>query len=61
MVAHLIWGMVKAGSLELTCPHCGRKQLRARHGHEHGERYRCAQCHKLFGKAEGEKARRTKK
>lgn len=38
--------------LELRCPHCSKKQLRARKAK--GTEYTCKFCHKKFTREEGE-------
>jgi transposase-like protein len=54
MGIHILAGALKAALIELACPHCGEKQLRARA--EVGRRYRCKHCQRLFSRADGEQA-----
>ena len=43
------------GSVRLTCPHCGKEQLRGQAASSH--RYECRHCGKQFTKAEAEAKR----
>ena len=58
MGIHLLLGALKAGSVELKCPHCGEVQVRARRPRGHD--VRCRNCHKLFRREEGEKTYRQR-
>ncbi len=55
----IFWSATAGAIIQLTCPHCGELQARARK--PKGSRYACRKCRKRFTREQGQGAGRARR